>query len=255
MNDFPSAEQQCGLCGHPIKQHTWGVIRVEEGPVCPKPEAVISNPVLAKWPPHRLPCNYPAGSCELCELRAEISRLESDLAQAARNAETNGELLTRELRHKHSGHETTRAPAACSHVWARQCIKCHTHIDDVETKTALGDLRAIYELANNALFNSGHGFASPAPELPPPNETVSALEHLEAPALLRILARHVRWHDQALALLKEAASLNRTPADMARLIEFIDQSESRLVLAEKAESASCRHGNAAKHCERCLDSM
>jgi len=65
-----------------------------------------------------------------------------------------------------------------------------------------------------------------------PDEPEASLEHLEAPALRRIVARHVRWHDKAMALLKEAANLERKPADLARLIEFIDQSETRLVLAQ-----------------------
>lgn len=52
-------------------------------------------------------------------------------------------------------------------------------------------------------------------------------------ALKRIVGRHVRWREKAMSLLKEAAFLERKPADMARLIEFIDQSESRLVLTEK----------------------
>jgi hypothetical protein len=52
-------------------------------------------------------------------------------------------------------------------------------------------------------------------------------------ALKRIIGRHVRWREQAMTLLKEAAFLDRKPADMARLIEFIDQSEARLVLADE----------------------
>jgi hypothetical protein len=62
-------------------------------------------------------------------------------------------------------------------------------------------------------------------ELPPlPDDPV---------ALKRIIGRHMKWREKAMALLKDAAFLERKPADMARLIEFIDQSESRLVLAEK----------------------
>lgn len=68
-----------------------------------------------------------------------------------------------------------------------------------------------------------------------PDPTMSHMEHLGPDALRRIIARHVRWHDTALALLKEAAYLERNAADLARLIEFIDQSEARLVLSNREE--------------------
>lgn len=60
-------------------------------------------------------------------------------------------------------------------------------------------------------------------------EPSATMAHLEPVQLRRIIDRHVRWHDKAMALLKEAANLERKPADLARLIEFIDQSETRLV--------------------------
>lgn len=72
------------------------------------------------------------------------------------------------------------------------------------------------------------------------NPSAIDMSHLDAPALRRILDRHVRWREKALRLLEQVN--NGFEGEWPELADFISRSTSRPVLAEKTKCSQCAEG-------------